>query len=140
MRADELRRRRADSDAARPRSWCTRWRLAEWHRAHRYCPRCGGRLVVLGGRHVLAVQRCGRQQFPRTDPAVIMLVTDDDDRGLLGRQAAWPEGRYSTLAGFVDPGESLEEAVVREVLEEAGVEVDRRRPTSATSRGRSRRA
>jgi NAD+ diphosphatase len=71
------------------------------------------------------VLRCAaeaHQQFPRTDPAVIMMVTDGD-RALLGRQASWPEGRYSTLAGFVDPGESLEEAVVREVAEETGVEV-----------------
>jgi NADH pyrophosphatase NudC (nudix superfamily) len=63
---------------------------------------------------------CGRSQFPRTDPAVIMAVTDDEDRCLLGRQPRWPEGRYSTLAGFVDPGESLEEAVIREVAEETG--------------------
>jgi NAD+ diphosphatase len=66
---------------------------------------------------------CGRQQFPRTDPAVIMVVTDDEDRCLLGRQERWPAGRYSTLAGFVEPGESLEQAVAREVFEEVGVEV-----------------
>jgi NAD+ diphosphatase len=61
--------------------------------------------------------------FPRVDPAVIVLVTDDHDRALLGRQAAWPVGRFSTLAGFVEPGESAEQAVVREVAEEAGVDV-----------------
>ncbi len=100
--------------------------LAEWHRAHRHCPRCGGALQMLDAGHLLKCEGCGRQQFPRTDPAVIMLVSDGDgdgDRVLLGRQAAWPEGRYSTLAGFVDPGESLEQAVVREVLEEVGVDV-----------------
>ncbi len=96
--------------------------LAEWHRAHRFCPRCGGGLVTGGGGYVLTCEGCSRQQFPRTDPAVIMLVTDGE-RALLGRQAVWPPGRYSTLAGFVDPGESLEEAVRREVLEEAGIEV-----------------
>jgi NAD+ diphosphatase len=96
--------------------------LAEWHRAHRFCPRCGGRLRVGGGGYVLTCESCERQQFPRTDPAVIMLVTDGE-RALLGRQAAWPPGRFSTLAGFVDPGESLEQAVAREVMEEAGVEV-----------------
>jgi NAD+ diphosphatase len=96
--------------------------LAEWHRAHRFCPRCGAGLVVSGGGYVLTCEGCGRQQFPRTDPAVIMLVTDGD-RALLGRQAVWPEGRFSTLAGFVDPGESLEDAVAREVMEEAGVQV-----------------
>jgi hypothetical protein len=96
--------------------------LAEWHRSHRFCPRCGGRLAVSGGGYVLTCESCERQQFPRTDPAVIMLVTDGE-RALLGRQAAWPPGRFSTLAGFVDPGESLEQAVAREVMEEAGIEV-----------------
>jgi len=96
--------------------------LAEWHAAHRYCPRCGGRLEPAVAGHVLVCGACGRQQFPRADPAVIMLVVDGD-RALLGRQPSWPEGRYSTLAGFVDPGESLEEAVAREVAEEVGVEV-----------------
>ncbi|HET7358234.1 MAG TPA: NAD(+) diphosphatase [Nocardioidaceae bacterium] len=96
--------------------------LAEWHAAHRHCPRCGGRLEAEAAGHVLACTGCGRQQFPRADPAVIMLVTDGD-RALLGRQPSWPEGRYSTLAGFVDPGESLEEAVAREVAEEVGVQV-----------------
>jgi NAD+ diphosphatase len=96
--------------------------LAEWHRAHRFCPRCGGGLRASGGGYVLTCESCERQQFPRTDPAVIMLVTDGE-RALLGRQAAWPPGRFSTLAGFVDPGESLEQAVAREVMEEVGVEV-----------------
>ena len=96
--------------------------MAEWLRAHRYCPRCGGALEVRAAGHVLHCTGCGRQQFPRTDPAVIMLVTDGD-RALLGRQAAWPAGRYSTLAGFVEPGESLEDAVRREVAEEVGVRV-----------------
>ena len=67
---------------------------------------------------------CGAEHHPRTDPVVIMLVVDEErDRVLLGRQAAWPAGRYSALAGFVEPGESLEDAVAREVLEESGVEV-----------------
>ena len=96
--------------------------LAEWHRVHRYCPRCGGRLEMRNGGYLLRCQGCGRSQFPRTDPAVIMLVTDGS-RALLGRQPSWPPGRYSTLAGFVDPGESLEDAVAREVEEEAGVRV-----------------
>ena len=96
--------------------------LAEWHRAHRHCPKCGGTLEPVDAGHVLKCASCDRQHFPRTDPAVIMLITDGE-RALLGRQAAWPEGRYSTLAGFADPGESLEQAVVREVMEEVGVEV-----------------
>ncbi len=97
--------------------------LAEWHRSHRYCPRCGSALDVSQAGHLLVCSGCGHQQFPRTDPAVIMLVTDDEDRCLLGRQEQWPAGRYSTLAGFVEPGESLEAAVAREVEEEVGVEV-----------------
>lgn len=96
--------------------------LWEWHRAHRFCGRCGGGLVSARGGYVKRCESCGREHFPRTDPAVIMLVTDGD-RALLGRQAVWPAGRFSTLAGFVDPGESLEQAVVREVAEEAGIEV-----------------
>ena len=97
--------------------------LANWHAAHPRCPRCGAATTsVRGG----AVRRCvedGSDHFPRTDPAVIMLVTDGADRCVLGRQAVWPTGRYSTLAGLVEPGESAESAVVREVLEETGVHV-----------------
>lgn len=96
-----------------------------WRERHRYCGRCGSRTVAIQGGHVLQCSdaSCGNQQFPRIDPAVIVLVTDGD-RALLGRQASWPPGRYSTIAGFVEPGESLEDAVAREVHEETGVQVD----------------
>lgn len=105
--------------------------MAEWHWATRFCVRCGGPLTVSHAGHVLVCSSkrgCGRQHFPRTDPAVIMLVTDGepdspDERCLLGHARAWPEGRYSTLAGFVEPGETFEDAVRREVHEEAGVAV-----------------
>jgi NAD+ diphosphatase len=102
--------------------------LAEWLFVTRYCPRCGGALQPEASGHELVCTSCGRSQFPRTDPAVIMVVThgepgSEDERCLLGRQAVWPEGRYSTLAGFCEPGESLEDAVRREVLEETGVVV-----------------
>ena len=100
--------------------------IAEWLFATRHCPRCGGDLEAGQLGHVLRCTRCGREEFPRTDPAVIMVVVDGeepDDRCLLGRHPAWPPGRYSTLAGFVEPGESIEQAVRREVLEEAGVRV-----------------
>lgn len=102
--------------------------LAEWLYVTRFCPRCGDGLVPRASGHELACTGCGRSQFPRTDPAVIMLVTSgepgaDDERCLLGRQAAWPEARYSTLAGFCEPGETLEDAVRREVAEEVGVRV-----------------
>ncbi len=97
--------------------------LANWHRTHPFCARCGGPTHAERAGHVRRCARCGAQHFPRTDPAVIMLVTDDDDRALLGHSPQWPAGRYSTLAGFVEPGESLEDAVRREVGEETGVVV-----------------
>ena len=101
--------------------------LAEWLFATRFCPRCGEPLQPRSSGHELVCDN-GHTQFPRTDPAVIMVVThgepgSDDERCLLGRQAAWPAGRYSTLAGFCEPGETLEDAVRREVLEEVGVQV-----------------
>jgi len=97
--------------------------LLHWHRRHRFCANCGARTVMGEAGHVRNCPVCGAQHHPRTDPVVIMLV-HDGDRVLLGRQRAWPRGRYSALAGFVEPGESLEEAVAREVGEEAEVEVD----------------
>lgn len=102
--------------------------LAEWHWATRFCPRCGGHLESAHAGHQLSCSSCGKPQFPRTDPAVIMAITHGepgsaDERVLLGRQASWPEGRFSTLAGFCEPGETLEDAVRREVLEETGVVV-----------------
>ena len=100
--------------------------IAEWLFATRHCARCGGTLEPRQLGHVLRCGECGREEFPRTDPAVIMVVVDGDaphDRCLLGRHPSWPPGRYSTLAGFVEPGESIEQAVRREVFEETGVRV-----------------
>ncbi|UYM06102.1 NAD(+) diphosphatase [Solicola gregarius] len=97
--------------------------IANWHRTHGFCARCGTPSEPAQGGHVRRCPSCGAQHFPRTDPAVIMLITDDDDRALLGRHPAWPEGRYSTLAGFLEPGEALEDAVRREVGEEVGIRV-----------------
>jgi NAD+ diphosphatase len=94
--------------------------LLNWHRRHRFCPACAAALLVTDGGYSRACPGCGAQHFPRTDPAVIVLV-EHDGRVLLGRQARWPEGQYSVLAGFVGPGESLEEAVIREVHEESGI-------------------
>ena len=96
--------------------------LVNWHRRHPHCSVCGARTTVAAGGILRRCERCGSEHHPRTDPVVIMLVTDGD-RVLLGRQPSWPQGRYSALAGFVEPGESLEEAVGREIREEAGVEV-----------------
>ncbi|MEO6967797.1 MAG: NAD(+) diphosphatase [Rhodanobacteraceae bacterium] len=96
--------------------------LANWQNATRYCSSCGASLRVISAGHRATCAQCGRLHFPRTDPAVIVIV-EHDDACLLGRQHAWPPGQYSTLAGFVEPGESLEDAVRREVREEAGIEV-----------------
>jgi len=95
-----------------------------WRQRHRYCGTCGAPNISTSAGHVMKCSRegCGAETFPRLDPAIIVLVTDGD-RALLGRQASWPPGRYSTIAGFVEPGESLEDAVAREVLEETGVTV-----------------
>lgn len=99
--------------------------LSHWQNETRHCARCGAplKLIAAGHRAQCTNPACGRLHFPRTDAAVIMLV-EHEGACLLGRQAGWPAGRYSTLAGFVEPGESLEDAVRREVAEEAGVIVD----------------
>jgi NAD+ diphosphatase len=97
--------------------------LANWHATHPHCPRCGAATRSAAAGHLRRCLVDGSEHYPRTDPAVIMSVVDADDRLLLGRQAQWPPGRFSTLAGFVEPGESLEQAVRREVAEEAGVSV-----------------
>jgi NAD+ diphosphatase len=99
--------------------------MGNWHRRHRYCANCGSATEVRQAGFQRFCPVCRAHHFPRTDPVVIMLVVDPrTDRVLLGRQAAWPAGRYSCLAGFVEPGESLEEAVAREVGEESAVSVD----------------
>ncbi|WP_131737762.1 NAD(+) diphosphatase [Actinomadura roseirufa] len=97
--------------------------LENWHALHRFCPRCGAETEVASAGHVRVCPRDGSQHFPRVDPAVIMLVTDAADRILLARGPQWPADRRSVLAGFVEPGESLEQAVVREVAEEVGLAV-----------------
>jgi NAD+ diphosphatase len=97
--------------------------LANWHAVHEHCPRCGAVTVPEQAGHSRRCPVDGSEHFPRLDPAVIMLVTDPDDRCLLARNAQWPEGRVSILAGFVEPGESAEQAVAREVLEETGISV-----------------
>jgi NAD+ diphosphatase len=97
--------------------------LLNWHRRHGFCSVCGTPTDPHEGGILRVCPRCGTHHFPRTDPVVIMAVHDGSERILLGRGLAWNPGRYSCLAGFVEPGESLEEAVAREVAEEAGVEV-----------------
>ena len=98
--------------------------LLAWHGAHTHCPRCGAPTRVVLAGHARHCDADGSDHYPRTDPAVIMTVVDADDRLLLGHQASWAPGRFSALAGFVEPGEPLEAAVRREVLEECGISVD----------------
>lgn len=101
--------------------------LEQWHQRHRFCPRCGAPTVETQAGWTRTCTNEGSEHFPRTDPAVIMLIHDGADgpgaRALLGRGQQWGPGRFSTLAGFVEPGESLEAAVAREVFEEVGVGV-----------------
>jgi NAD+ diphosphatase len=96
--------------------------MFSWHRTHRFCARCGAGSEMEEGGWRRGCAACGGQHFPRTDPVVIMLITHGNDV-LLGRSPGWPEGMYSLLAGFVEPGEPIEAAVRREVMEEAGVKV-----------------
>ena len=96
--------------------------LIDWHARHRFCAACGGDTKLAKGGWQRDCQACGASHFPRTDPVTIMLV-EYDGKLMLGRGLGWPEGSFSALAGFVEPGENIEEAVAREVLEEAGVAV-----------------
>ncbi|MEJ8561373.1 NAD(+) diphosphatase [Yoonia sp. GPGPB17] len=96
--------------------------VTEWHRTHRFCARCGTESVMAMGGWQRDCPACGGHHFPRTDPVVIMLITHGN-AVLVGRSPGWPDGMYSLLAGFVEPGETIEAAVRREVFEEAGVRV-----------------
>jgi len=97
--------------------------VAHWHHATPFCTTCGGALAPAQAGSTRVCIDNGHEHFPRTDPAIIVLTKDKDDRILLGRQKVWPEHRFSTFAGFVEAGESFEQCVVREVAEEAGVQV-----------------
>ncbi len=102
--------------------------LVHWHVSHQYCGQCGNINHSVEAGHAMQCSECKNMTFPRTDPVVIMLIErmfdDGVPRCLLGRQANWPNGIYSPLAGFIDPGETLEEAVIREVLEETNIHVE----------------
>lgn len=98
--------------------------LLDWHRRHRFCANCGNPTALSQAGFRRDCPACGTQHFPRTDPVVIMLVTDGD-HCLLGRQSRFPPGMYSCLAGFLEPGETIEDAVRRETFEEAGIRVGR---------------
>ena len=115
LRTVMTRLSRADAELA-----ATAKALFDWHRSHRFCARCGSESAWAEGGWQRTCPACGGHHFPRTDPVVIMLVTLGNDV-LLGRSPGWPEGMYSLLAGFVEPGETLEAAVRREVAEETGI-------------------
>ena len=96
--------------------------IVGWHATHRFCGRCGGKTEPVSGELAMRCTRCGMMHYPRLSPAAIVLV-ERGDQILLARSPGFPKGMYSVLAGFVEPGESIEETVVREVKEEAGIEV-----------------
>jgi NAD+ diphosphatase len=98
--------------------------LSNWHRSHPHCSRCGAETTSTLGGSVRVCVKDQSQHHPRTDSAVIVLVKDKDDRILLGHQPIWPDGRFSTFAGFLEPGETFEQCVEREVFEESGVKVN----------------
>ena len=98
--------------------------LANWHHTHTFCSRCGATTSSANGGSLRKCDADASEHYPRTDPAIIVLVKDKEDRVLLGRQKVWPEHRFSNFAGFVEPGESFENCVAREVQEEAGVNID----------------
>ncbi len=111
-----------------PEEWTVAGRavqLVQWQRTHRYCGRCATETEQAPGERAMRCPDCGLLAFPRLAPAVITLVTRDDGSALLARNAAWPVPMFSCLAGFVEPGETLEQAVAREVAEEVGVTVGR---------------
>lgn len=119
--ATDLRMARLDS--VEQAAALTAVALDNWHATHERCPRCGEQTSIERAGWMRRCPADSSEHFPRTDPAIITLVIDDEDRALLGRRGIWPQGWYSTLAGFVEPGETFEQAVVREVAEESGVAV-----------------
>jgi NAD+ diphosphatase len=118
----ELRRIMTQLDARDAELAATAKAICSWHLSHRFCARCGQESEMVASGWQRSCPACNGQHFPRTDPVVIMLITHGNSV-LLGRSPGWPEGMYSCLAGFIEPGETMEAAVRREVIEEAGIAV-----------------
>jgi len=119
----DLRARGSDLDATSAGLMVSAVAVLGWHDNARFCARCGSPTEPAHSGWMRVCVKCGHEEYPRTDPAVICLVHDGADRVLLARQPVWPPGRYSVLAGFVEAGESLEACVAREIEEEVGVTV-----------------
>ena len=119
----ELRRAAAHWPAWQATLFAQARALQHWHQRHRHCGACGGTLRFVRAGWLGQCDACGSEHYPRTDQAIIAAITDGE-RLLLGRQAGWPARRWSVVAGFVEPGETLEQTVAREVMEETGVRVD----------------
>ncbi|OYX37197.1 MULTISPECIES: NAD(+) diphosphatase [unclassified Sphingomonas] len=119
MRLFGMLDRFADGEAA---TYAAARSLLDWHSRHQFCANCGTPTTMFRAGWARQCEKCSAEHFPRVDPVVIM-IAEHQGRALLGRQPAWPAERYSALAGFLEPGESIEEAVAREIFEEAGVRV-----------------
>lgn len=119
----DLRQAGATLDDTSAGLFTTAAALFQWHRLGKYCAKCGARTVLAKAGWISVCSGCGREEYPRTDAAVICLVHDGADQVLVARGPEWPEGRFSVLAGFVESGESLEACVAREILEEVGIAV-----------------
>lgn len=126
----DLRQIMSQLDAVEAELAATAKAVLSWHRSHRFCSACGQPSVMAEAGWQRRCPDCGTVHFPRTDPVVIMLITRGE-RLLLGRSPGWPEGMYSTLAGFMEPGETVEAAVRREVAEETGIAVGQVRYVSS---------
>jgi NAD+ diphosphatase len=122
MRSPAVREALASLRPSEAATYAAARSLTEWHTRHRFCANCGHATAIIRAGWARTCPQCHSEHFPRVDPVVIM-IAEHDGRALLGRGPGWPEGRYSALAGFVEPGESIEEAVAREIAEETGVRV-----------------
>ncbi len=123
LRFRDLRRHAMDLDPDHAAVLAYARAMTYWQQQHRHCGRCGGLTQARQAGHVRHCATCEVEHYPRSDPSMLVLVADPGDRALLGRQASWPANYWSGLAGFVEPGESIEDAVIREVWEEARIRV-----------------